>query len=118
MTVFFLDLLRTARRGRPALLRALYALALLAALGGLFVRSFPGALAFDPQVVARETGAALMARFAGQFAAVCAAVQLGAVLLLAPAATAGAIAEERQRGTLDLLLTSDLTAAEIVLGKL
>src|SRR5437763_9849562 len=118
MTVFLLDLRRTARRGRPAALRAVYALALLAALGGLFVRSFPAALAFDPQLLSREAGAPLMARFAGQFAAVCALVQLGAVVLLAPAATAGAVAEERQRGTLDLLLTSELSNTEIVLGKL
>src|SRR5690242_8570552 len=55
MTVFLLDLRRTARRGRPAALRAVYALALLAALGGLFVRSFPAALAFDPQLLSRET---------------------------------------------------------------
>src|SRR4051812_37215347 len=47
MSVFRHDLVRTTRRGRAALLRTAYALALLAALGGLFVRWFPGGLAPD-----------------------------------------------------------------------
>src|SRR5262245_140091 len=118
MTVFFLDLRRAARRGWPTVLRVVYGLALLTALGGLYMRLFPDALAFEPGVLTRTTGPSQLARFAIQFAAICATMQLGAVLLLAPAATAGAVAEERQRGTLDLLLTSDLSDTEIVVGKL
>ena len=44
--------------------------------------------------------------------------QLALVLLAAPAATAGAICLDRARGTLTHLLLTDLSDAEIVLGKL
>ncbi len=44
--------------------------------------------------------------------------QLALVLLAAPAATAGAICLDRARGTLSHMLMTDLSAAEIVLGKL
>ena len=43
---------------------------------------------------------------------------LALVLLLAPATTAGAICVDRARGTLVHMLVTDLSAAEIVLGKL
>jgi len=46
------------------------------------------------------------------------ACELAMVLLAAPAATAGAICLDRARGTLTHMLVTDLTAAEIVLGKL
>ena len=44
--------------------------------------------------------------------------QLALVLLAAPAATAGAICLDRARGTLSHMFLTDLTNAEIVLGKL
>jgi ABC-type transport system involved in multi-copper enzyme maturation permease subunit len=119
MGVFVHDLRRTTRRGRVALLRGAYGLTLLVALAGVYVSWFPGRLTLaglfapGPELSPRE-----LARFAEQFAAVALLVQFAAVLLLTPAAVAGAVAGERQRGTLDLLLTSRLSAAEIVLGKL
>jgi ABC-type transport system involved in multi-copper enzyme maturation permease subunit len=45
-------------------------------------------------------------------------VELTLVLLAAPAATAGAICVDRARGTLTHMLVTELTDAEIVLGKL
>lgn len=54
---------------------------------------------------------------AGRFFAVMLGVQFAAVLLLTPAYMAGAIAEDRERRTLDFLLASALTNREIVLGK-
>jgi ABC-type transport system involved in multi-copper enzyme maturation permease subunit len=45
-------------------------------------------------------------------------VELALVLLAAPAATAGAICLDRSRGTLEHVLATDLSDAEIVLGKL
>ena len=45
-------------------------------------------------------------------------IQLAIVLLAAPAATAGAICLDRARGTLAHMLITDLSSAEIVLGKL
>ena len=45
-------------------------------------------------------------------------MELALVMLAAPAATAGAICVDRARGTLDHILVTDLSDAEIVLGKL
>ena len=45
-------------------------------------------------------------------------IELTLVLLAAPAATAGAVCLDKARGTLDHLLATDLSNAEIVLGKL
>ena len=45
-------------------------------------------------------------------------IELSLVLLVAPAATAGAICLDKARGTLDHVLATDLSNAEIVLGKL
>src|SRR5262249_55259156 len=89
------------------------------AIRSLFARQFPGALSLNPTALPlNRTTVNELASFAAHFAATRLFVQLGAVLLLTPTLTAGAIAEERQRGTLDLLLGSELFAVEIVLGKL
>src|SRR5262249_57052920 len=45
-------------------------------------------------------------------------VEFAAVLLLTPACAAGALAEEKEKKTLEYLLTSDLYSHEIVVGKL
>ena len=45
-------------------------------------------------------------------------IELTLVLLAAPAATAGAVCLDKARGTLDHMLATDLSNAEIVLGKL
>ena len=45
-------------------------------------------------------------------------IELSLVLLAAPAATAGAVCLDKARGTLDHMLATDLSNAEIVLGKL
>lgn len=45
-------------------------------------------------------------------------VEFMLLLFLVPAITAGSISGERERKTLDLMLTTEITAADIVLGKL
>jgi ABC-type transport system involved in multi-copper enzyme maturation permease subunit len=45
-------------------------------------------------------------------------VQLALTMIVAPAATAGAVCVERSRGSLAHMLVTDLTAPEIILGKL
>ena len=45
-------------------------------------------------------------------------IELSLVLFVAPAATAGAVCLDKARGTLDHMLATDLSNAEIVLGKL
>ncbi len=56
-------------------------------------------------------------RFADRFALVLLEVQLVAIIALTPALAASAVAEEKDRHTLPLLLTTSLTDREIVLGK-
>ncbi|WP_097014259.1 ABC transporter permease [Anaerocolumna aminovalerica] len=50
--------------------------------------------------------------------AIIAAVEFGLVLFTVPALTAGSISGEREKQTLDILLTSKLTPMQVILGKL
>lgn len=50
--------------------------------------------------------------------AIIAAVEFGLVLFTVPALTAGSISGEREKQTLDILLTSKLTPLQIIFGKL
>jgi hypothetical protein len=61
---------------------------------------------------------AQLAHLSQQYFLALAGTQLAVVLLAAPAATAGAICLDRTRGTLAHMLLTDLSDAEIVLGKL
>lgn len=113
------DLVRTARRGTAIAHRCLYAFLLFFALYLVFASQFPevgftelfaGFPIKDPKTE--------MPKFAAHFFNTFLAVQLFAVLFVTPAYTAGAIAEEKQRRTLDFLLATDLSSHEIVLGML
>jgi ABC-type transport system involved in multi-copper enzyme maturation permease subunit len=64
---------------------------------------------------ARQLGSA---QIGGEVFTALAFIQLSLVSLFAPALAAGAISGERERQTLDVLLVSRLSAAEIVWGKL
>ena len=112
--VFRYDLIRVARRQRPALWRGLYGLTLLIALGVTYSLAFPRVGLFSPATVAPREAADFATSFFGVFAA----VQFAVVALLTPALAAAALAEERGRHTLLFLLTTHLTNREIVLGKL
>jgi ABC-type transport system involved in multi-copper enzyme maturation permease subunit len=59
-----------------------------------------------------------MAAYGEQFYVTIATIELSLVLLAAPAATAGAVCLDKARGTLDHVLVTDLSNAEIILGKL
>jgi ABC-type transport system involved in multi-copper enzyme maturation permease subunit len=120
--VLFYDLLRTARRGRAVLLRAVYATLLLYTL--VFVHliwlaqygygSFEGG--FWAALFGSSMGIREAADFAAWFFAIFMAVQMLVLLLLTPAYTSGAIAAEKERGTLTMMLATDLRSHEIVLG--
>lgn len=45
-------------------------------------------------------------------------LQMGLILFIAPALTAGAISTEREKQTLNILLTTTQTSAQIIIGKL
>ena len=57
------------------------------------------------------------ANMGGMYVVLC-AMQMGLMLLSAPAMTAGTISGERERQTLDLLLMTKMSSLSIVIGKL
>jgi ABC-type transport system involved in multi-copper enzyme maturation permease subunit len=116
--LFFYDVVRLARRGRGTALRFVYGLALLVALGVIYAQRFPGhdllsLSGHGPWISLHD-----QARFAQTFTTTLLLLQNVAVLVLTPAYLAGAIAEEKEKRTLALLLTTQLSDREIVLGKM
>src|SRR5260370_27070060 len=107
--VFAYEWLTASRRWQGYALRSLLVLLLLLGLSGVWLGSHDGAGELSIQQVA-EIGRG--------FYAVTTLIVLGLVGLAAPAATAGSISLDKARGNLALLLATDLTDAEIVLGKL
>lgn len=101
------DLLRLTRRPRSFGVRAGYALFLLFVVFLFFWR-------FDAEHIAPSQVSSLAERFTNEFFL----WQAVALVVLVPAYFGGALAEEKERGTLDLLFTTHLTVRELVLGKL
>jgi ABC-type transport system involved in multi-copper enzyme maturation permease subunit len=121
--VLFYELVRLARRNRYFLLRLLY----VAAVSALLYWQYDDFLT-KPRTVwgpgpARFSSQGIMtvsqgAEFAEQFFNKFMVFQFALVLLLTPIYTAGAIAEEKDRKTLEFILATDLASREIVLSKL
>jgi ABC-type transport system involved in multi-copper enzyme maturation permease subunit len=117
--LFYYDLMRLARRGRSILLRVTYASALLVAMFLAYHDRFPTHdLLSSPLAPPRSVPASQLSSLAEAFVFSLLVVQTAAVFILTPAYLAGVIAEEKERGTLELLLTTQLRDHEIVLGKL
>jgi ABC-type transport system involved in multi-copper enzyme maturation permease subunit len=119
--VFFHDIIRSARRSNFALLRGVYAGALLAMLFLVYSNSVSitrtGSywdMLWSPASANRQALATFGNLFFGYFSG----VQIVAVLLMTPLCAAGAITEEKERRTLEFMLATDLTDREIILGKL
>lgn len=108
--VLFYDLVRIARRGRYTLLRIAYAILLFLVLWSTYA-SFTDH--FSGSIPAQE-----MSKVASTFFFYFLIAQLAVVVLLTPVFTASAIAEEKDRKTLEFLLATDLRNREIVLSKL
>jgi ABC-type transport system involved in multi-copper enzyme maturation permease subunit len=113
--VLLYDLIRSTRRGRYAVLRCLYAAALLVMLF-LFYSRWTNTILDVMSVQGIDRTKA--AQFAEEFFHGFMTLQFLTVVLLTPAFTAGALAEEKERRTLEFLFTTDLGSHEIVLGKL
>jgi ABC-type transport system involved in multi-copper enzyme maturation permease subunit len=117
--LFFYDLVRTVRRNRLIPVRCLFAIALLAVVFLFYLNWFGlrgdswGELFLAPSVRRED-----LASFGSSMFSLFFGMQYLAVFLLTPIYTAGAVAEEKERRTLDLLLTTELTNREIVLGLL
>ena len=108
--VLLYDMIRTARRVRYAIMRMLYAGLLLFMLCYLImILSLTG----EAQLLRRQT--AVVAEVFFMFFTV---IQLAVVVILTPAYVAGAIAEEKDRKTLEFLMATDLRDSEIILCKM
>lgn len=115
--VLLWDLLRIGRQSRHAEVRTLYG----GLLFGLLLFVYLAWLADNGlSFSAAFSGGAIPTRALGGYALTSCllflCVQLLAVFLLTPAYLAGSIAEERERRTLEGLLTSDLHDREILFG--
>jgi ABC-type transport system involved in multi-copper enzyme maturation permease subunit len=110
--VFTYEWLVSTRRWQLYAVRAGFVLAILVGMcfTVVIVQGDPGAGSTIPR---NE-----LARFGQRLYLTIVSIELAIVLLLAPVATAGAVCLDKARGTLDHMLTTDLSNAEIVLGKL
>src|SRR6516165_7198521 len=107
--VFTFDLLTSSRRWQVYAARSVFVAGMLAGLVAVWWAEVAGRSLES----IRE-----QAEVGRRFHQALAAAQLALALLAAPAATAGAVCLDRARGTLAHVLVTDLTGAEIVLGKL
>jgi len=107
--VFAYEWITSSRRWQGYALRSSFVLSLLLALLVVWKTTSPRG---------GENELRFMARLGEFFFLGVIGTQLTLVLLAAPAATAGAICLDRARGTLTHILVTDLSNAEIVLGKL
>lgn len=115
----FYDLVRLARRGRYVSLRCLYSCILLGTLCAVYMSWFgnPG-MGIMTSIVGGTIDARVLPVFAESCFTVFMTVQFAVVYLLMPAYTAAAISEEKERKTLEFVLSTDLLDREIVIGKL
>jgi ABC-type transport system involved in multi-copper enzyme maturation permease subunit len=107
--VFAYEWLTTSRRWQVYATRALFVSALLCALFVVWWKSVAG-LSSPSLKSQADVGVNFFYAIIG--------TQLTLILLAAPAATAGSICLDKARGTLSHVLVTDLSDAEIVLGKL
>jgi ABC-type transport system involved in multi-copper enzyme maturation permease subunit len=96
--------------------RVLFVLAMLAGLWIFWWNNVQTPVPGQPSGSAGTLQA--LARAGASFFYALAGIQLSMVLLVAPAATAGALCQDRARGVLAQMATTDLSDSEIVLGKL
>jgi ABC-type transport system involved in multi-copper enzyme maturation permease subunit len=113
--VLLYDLVRTARRGQLAAHRCLYAGFLVSIIFLIFWIQYPN---LSELIAGLSVSVNEKARFGLVIFTTFMAVQMTMVFLVAPAYCAGAIAQEKERRTLELFLTTELTDREIVLGLL
>jgi ABC-type Na+ efflux pump permease subunit len=107
--IFSRELLLTPRRPRFYIIRAAYCLGLVLLIATAWL------VLTGTQVV--DTVGAL-ARFGGAIFHILAPLQLVVTTFFAALLTASSVAQEKDRQTLDLLLVTRLSNAELVLGKL
>ena len=110
--VFAYEWLRATRRWTMYAWRAGFVLVLLGGLALVWL------VWLDESHRTASSTMQAQADLAKMFFGIIECVAVVTVLLAAPAATAGVICQERARGTLLDVLATDLSSAEVVLGKL
>jgi ABC-type transport system involved in multi-copper enzyme maturation permease subunit len=115
--VLFIELLLGSRRNRLYIFRFIYAGWLLLQFGFLYLSYLFDALAAGLPF-SRPPDIDVTAQFATHYVQLFVIQQLILLTLATPALAAGAITEEKERGTLQYLLTAELSTTEIVVGKL
>ncbi len=109
--VFVYEWITGSRRWQTYAMRSIFVL-------GLLIATLFGARSWSMSGAAGTPTIAAMAALGEKMFVSVVGTQLVLVLLAAPAATAGSICLDRSRGSLTHLLVTDLSDAEIVLGKL
>src|SRR5437764_1418178 len=112
--VFAFEWLVTSRKQTLYAVRSLFVGVLLATLTITWVNTEFR----DPQLNKARLTTREYAKIGESFFYAVIGTQLALLLLAAPAAAAGAVCLDKQRGNLLHLLVTDLSSAEIVLGKL
>ena len=110
--VFVYEWLTTSRRWQLYALRAGFVGAILIGMICVWQQSHTYSNAGQPISIQS------LAHYGEELYKTIVSIELTLVLLAAPAATAGAICLDKARGTLDHMLATDLSNAEIVLGKI
>jgi ABC-type transport system involved in multi-copper enzyme maturation permease subunit len=116
--ILFYDLVATARRGRYVIVRLAYVAALAVMLFLLYVEWFGKGGDVVGLFTTERIDRNQISAFNDSFFQMFMAVQYLVIVLLTPGITAGAVAEEKDRKTLEYLLATDLRNHEIVFGKL
>jgi ABC-type transport system involved in multi-copper enzyme maturation permease subunit len=111
--VVSLEMITSARRARYFAVRVLYALLLFVVLWINYSALMSRRMASPDGTMSTR----VLAEFSNAFFTTFTVVQLGAVLMLTPAMIAGAIAQERERRTIEYLFASMLSGTEIILSK-
>lgn len=107
------DVLRTGRKKWPVYARVGYAVVLAVIFGFTYASWQSFATRYGGEVRPKD-----LSRLAEMYFGVYMVVQFLLVCLLTPAAVAGAVADEKERRTLEFLLATDLRDREILFGKL
>jgi ABC-type Na+ efflux pump permease subunit len=109
--LFWFEVIRAGRRAMYFWFRVVFVL--LLALAVFFIHQ----ATFSPSTTVGTAGIKASAEFSSLLFIVYGACQLGAVYFFTPSLAAPAITTEKERKTLDDLLTTRLRSSEIVLGK-
>jgi len=116
--VLYLEMLLGGRRGRQFVFRWVYAGWIVAQLFVLYLLYRMEFWSSTLSSLDQRPDPNVTSRFATGYVDIFVVQQLLLVLLATPAFTAGAVTDEKTRGTLQHMLTAHLTAGEIILGKL